>query len=259
MDESNWVGVWHGDCFEMMDQIEPQSVDAIITDPPYGTTALPWDQKLDLDAWWKAAGRVIKPSGVIVMFSAQPFTTDLINSNRKQFRYELVWRKSMASGFLDANRRPMRIHENILVFSQHYRRSNDGKRAAVTYNPQFTIGKPYKKGQRKIQAAHYSWTGDSPAKDYGDRRFPVDVLDFPNGNHNSLHPTQKPLDLLRWLVLTYTNPGEMVLDPFAGSGTTLVACKETGRRGLGIERDRNYWTISTNRLFTVVEDSRPSK
>ncbi|HAL17407.1 MAG TPA: hypothetical protein DCP32_11860 [Anaerolineaceae bacterium] len=163
MDENNWVGVWHGDCFEMMDQIEPQSVDAIITDPPYGTTALPWDQKLDLDAWWEAAGRVIKPSGVIVMFSAQPFTTDLINSNRKQFRYELIWRKSMASGFLDANRRPMRIHENIVVFSQHYRRSKDGKRAATTYNPQFTLGKPYKKNQQKIQTAHYNWEGVMPA------------------------------------------------------------------------------------------------
>jgi len=249
MEASSGISVWHGDCFEMMGRIEPQSVDAIITDPPYGTTALAWDHKIDLDAWWTAVARVIKPSGVIAMFSAQPFTTDLINSNRKWFRYELIWRKSIPSGFLDANRRPMRVHENILIFSQYYRKSNDGKRAALTYNPQFTIGKPYKKKQRKVQSAHYKWASESPARENEGRRYPVDVLDFPAGNYKSLHPTQKPLDLVRWLILTYTNPGELVLDPFAGSGTTLVACKETGRRGIGIERDDKYYQTIYQRLI----------
>ena len=104
------IEIWQGNCFELMGKIADQSVDAIITDPPYGTTRLEWDQKIDLAAWWEAAGRVIKPSGVIAMFAAQPFATDLINSNRKWFRYELIWRKSRAVGFLDANKRPLRAH-----------------------------------------------------------------------------------------------------------------------------------------------------
>lgn len=246
------IQVWHGDCFERMESIEAGSVDAIITDPPYGTTALPWDNKLDLEAWWQAAGRVIRPGGIIAMFSAQPFTTDLIQSNRKWFRYELIWRKSIPSGFLNAKRAPMRVHENIIIFSSEFKRSNNGKRAVRTYNPQFTIGKPYKKRASKTQSAHYNWQGENPAKINEGRRYPVDVLDFPHGNHNSLHPTQKPLELMRWLVLTYTNPGELVLDPFAGSGSTLAACCETGRRAIGIERDEGYIGVIQKRIENML-------
>jgi len=246
------ITVWHGDCFKWMENIEPKSVDAIITDPPYGTTALAWDNKLDLGVWWNAARRLIKPGGIIAMFSAQPFTTDLINSNRKWFRYELIWRKSIPSGFLNAKRAPMRIHENIIIFSSEFKRSNDGKRAARTYNPQFTIGKPYKKQASKIQSAHYNWQGENPAKINEGRRYPVDVLDYPHGNHNSLHPTQKPLELMRWLVLTYTNPGELVLDPFAGSGTTLAACLLAGRRAIGIERDEDYVRVINERIENIL-------
>lgn len=248
MDNNSEIIIWQGDCFELMQAIEPQSVDAIITDPPYGTTALSWDNKLDLGAWWESAGRVIKPGGIIAMFSAQPFTTDLINSNRKWFRYELIWRKSIPSGFLNAKRAPMRVHENIIVFSSQYKRSNDGKRAARTYNPQFTLGKPYKKRASKTQSVHYNWHGENPAKINEGQRYPVDVLDFPHGNHKSLHPTQKPLELMRWLVLTYTNPGELVLDPFAGSGSTLAACFETGRRAVGIEKEEKYIKTMQERI-----------
>jgi len=249
VENNDVIKIWQGDCFEWMETIESQSVDAIITDPPYGTTDLPWDKKLDLMAWWRAAGRVVKPGGVIAMFSAQPFTTDLIQSNRKWFRYELIWRKSMASGFLSAKIRPMRVHENIIVFSSQFKRSNDGKRAARTYNPQFTLGKPYtKKAGSGLKSAHYRFEGESLARTNEGRRYPVDVLDFPHGNHKSLHPTQKPLELMRWLVLTYSNAGELVLDPFAGSGSTLAACYETGRRAIGIEREGKYIETIQERL-----------
>ncbi len=251
MEANNDIQIWQGDCFELMQRIPDHTVDAIITDPPYGTTALPWDKKLDLDAWWTEAKRVIKINGIIAMFSAQPFTTDLINSNRKWFRYELIWKKSMAAGFLDANQRPMRIHENIVIFSQYFRRSNDGKRAATTYNPQFTLGRPYKQSGGAMRSKHYNWKGELPAKENDGRRYPVDVLDFPNGNHNSLHPTQKPLELVSWLVLTYTQPGELVLDPFAGSGTTLAACRQAGRRCIGMERMPDYVTTIERRLSEI--------
>jgi site-specific DNA-methyltransferase (adenine-specific) len=243
------IEIWQGDCFELMGKIADQSVDAIITDPPYGTTRLEWDQKIDLAAWWEAAGRVIKPSGVIAMFAAQPFATDLINSNRKWFRYELIWRKSRAVGFLDANKRPLRAHENILIFSRYFKRSNDGKRAASTYNPQFTLGKPYKKSGGLNHTAHYGKVIEQPARENDGRRYPVDVLDFASDNNaRSLHPTQKPLELVKWLVLTYTNAGELVLDPFAGSGTTLVACKYEDRCAIGIEQSEKHINVCLSRL-----------
>jgi site-specific DNA-methyltransferase (adenine-specific) len=243
------IEIWEGNCFELMDSIEANSVDAIITDPPYGTTALSWDKKIDLVAWWEHVARIIKPSGVIAMFSAQPFTTDLISSNRKWFRYELIWEKTAPMGFLDANQRPLRIHENILIFSQFFRRSNQGKRAASTYNPQFTIGKPYVKKRRAgHHTAHYDWTGEDHETVNTGTRYPVDVLHFSNRNHKSLHPTQKPIELLTWLVLTYTNPGELVLDPFSGSGTTLVTCQQNGRRAIGIEQDSNYIEVTKQRI-----------
>jgi site-specific DNA-methyltransferase (adenine-specific) len=247
------IDVWEGNCFEMMKSIPAKSIDAIITDPPYGTTALKWDKKIDLVAWWEAAESVIKDAGVVVMFSQQPFTTDLINSNRKHFRYEIIWRKDRPVGFLDANIRPLRAHENILVFSRNFRRSNDGKRAAATYNPQFTVGKPYRRKHQAQHTAHYGFVSKNDYETINPgRRFPVDVLDYPNRvGGKSLHPTQKNIDLVKWLVLTYTNLGELVLDPFAGSGTTLAASLETGRNAIGIEQDESYIKIIQTRIKDI--------
>lgn len=241
--------ITQGDAFQLMRELPPNSIDAIITDPPYGTTDISWDHRIDLVAWWLEADRVIKENGVIAMFSQQPFTTDLINSNRKHFRYELVWRKNCPVGFLDANIRPMRIHENILIFSKYFRRSNRGKRAASTYNPQFTLGKPYKSNGKALNTAHYGQTNSTKPKVNTGYRYPVDVLDYPSRTgEKSLHPTQKNLDLVKWLVLTYTNENEVVLDPFAGSGTTLLACQQTGREGIGFELSQEYCNIAIGRL-----------
>lgn len=229
-----------GDCFELLPAMQAGSVDAVITYPPYGTTDLPWDKKIDLPLFWELIKRVIKPGAVIVMFSQQPFTTDVINSNRKWFRYELIWRKTAPVGFLDVRYRPMRIHENILVFCEHYRRSNDGKRAAMTYNAQMVIGEPYKRNGRNRSSGHYRFVSDSREIVNTGTRHPVDVLDYPNRGGKSYHPTQKPVDLLEWLVKTYSREGELVLDPFAGAGATLLACKNTGRRVVGFEREEKY-------------------
>ena len=237
-----------GDCFEILPTMEAGSADAVITDMPYGTTNLSWDHKVDLVKFWDLIRHILKPGGVTVAFSQQPFTTDLINSNRRWFRYELIWRKTAPVGFLDANRRPMRIHENILVFCENFRRSNDGKRSAMTYNPQMTIGKPYSKRGGKNRAAHYSFYGPDREVVNRTERFPVDVLDFPNRGGPAYHPTQKPVDLLEWLVRTYTREGELVVDPFAGAGSTLVACKKTGRRGIGIDREEGYLIRANLRL-----------
>jgi site-specific DNA-methyltransferase (adenine-specific) len=215
-------------------------VDAIITDPPYGTTNLEWDHKIDLVRLWIEFKRLIKPGGVIVMFSAQPFATDLINSNRAWFRYEIIWKKTAPIGFLDANSRPMRLHENILVFCDTFRRSNDGKRAAMTYNPQMTIGKPYSKRAGNHRASHYKFERLDREVVNSGTRFPVDVLEVPNRSGKAYHPTQKPVELMEWLVRTYSHESELVLDPFAGGGSTLIACAKTGRRGVGIEREEKY-------------------
>ncbi len=234
------IQMLQGDCFDLVPAMEPGSVDAVITDPPYGTTDISWDKRVDLAAWWELIKRVIKPGGVIVMFSQQPFTTDVINSNRKWFRYELIWRKTAPVGFLDVKYRPMRIHENILVFCENYRGSNDGKRAALTYNAQMVVGEPYKRHGRNRRSNHYRFVGDEREIVNTGTRYPVDVLDYPNRGGKAYHPTQKPVDLLEWLVRTFTREGELVLDPFAGAGSTLLACGNTGRRGIGIEREEEY-------------------
>ncbi len=242
------IEIIQGDCFEVLAGMPAGSVDAIITDPPYGTTDLPWDKKIDLAKWWELARRLLKTGGVAAIFSAQPFATDLINSNRAWFRYELIWRKNAPVGFLDANRRPLRIHENIMVFCETYRRSNDGKRAAMTYNPQFTVGKPYTRKVRARKVNHYNFTSNEREVVNDGRRYPVDVLDFPNRGGPSYHPTQKPVEMMEWLVRTYTQPGELVLDPYAGAGATALACRNTGRRCLATEREAEYVRIMRERL-----------
>ncbi len=238
---------------ELMDNLIPHSIDTIITDPPYGTTRLAWDHAIDLDLFWDKANRAIKPNGVIVMFSQQPFTTRLINSNREHFRYELIWRKSSPVGFLDAKIRPLRIHENILIFCDHYRGVHNKLRSV--YNPQFTAGKPYVRTRSAgNRAEHYgNFTEQTTSVNEG-KRYPVDVLDYSNRTNKAdhYHPTQKPVDLMRWLVLTYTNPGDEVLDPYAGSGSTGVACALTGRSFVGYELDPHYAEVACARVQDVL-------
>lgn len=245
----------HGDCIELMNEIKDKSIDMILCDLPYGITKCEWDIPISLDSLWKQYKRIIKDNGAIVLFSAQPFTTDLIESNRKMFRYEIIWKKTTPSGFLNAKKMPMRIHENILVF---YKK-------APTYNPQMrksekhdTIGRTrYNSGNasqyNEFRKDNYEYTETG-------YRYPIDVIEFSNwngisfgkkvGNNGTItkHPTQKPVDLLEWLIRTYTNEGEIVLDNCMGSGTTGIACMRTKRQFIGIELHKCYYDASLERI-----------
>lgn len=238
----------NAECLEWMRQQPAGAFDAIIADPPYMTTNLHFDKApaLDWAAWWAQAWRVVKPSGVVVLFAADLFTVDLIQSQRANYRYRLVWEKTRATGFYDSNRRPLRSHEDVLVFAQ--------KPGAWTYNPQKTprIG-PDKSVLNKAANRSSHHGGAAPA-DYVDdgTRYPTSVVRFSSIETNQcLHPTQKPLDLMRWLVRTYTNPGETVLDCFAGSGSTLAACLLEGRSGMGCEMDAQYFAKAQARLQAI--------
>lgn len=222
--------IFQGDYRLGLAKLPDASVDLVLTDPPYGTTAIGWDTAPDLQEFWSIVNRVLKPEGVVVSFAAQPFTTDLINSNRKNYRYELIWHKSLAVGFLDAKIRPLRAHENIVVFAR--------KLKASTYNPQMGVGKPFK-GKQTGECAHYGQKRHHIADNKG-TRYPRSVLHYNNAGGVRMHPTQKPLELMKYLVRTYSNPGELVVDPFMGRGTTLMAAVETGRFAIGCEREREY-------------------
>ena len=229
--------LWQGECLELMKKIPDKSVDMILCDLPYGTTDCKWDKKININKLFYEYERIIN-GGVTALFSQQPFSTDLIQANRKHFRYEWIWEKSLALGFLMAKKRPLRKHENILIFSSKQ----------PVYHPQglIELKQPkIRKGQnRKVQiyresSGNYITTHTN---------YPVDILRFPNGNHKSFHPTQKPVPLLEYLIRTYTNEGETVLDNCMGSGSTGVACVNTNRNFIGIELDENYFRIARERI-----------
>lgn len=243
-----------GDCLERMKEIPDKSVDMILCDLPYGTTHLEWDKPIPFEPLWEQYNRVIKDNSAILLFSAQPFTADLINSNRKMFRYEWVWKKTVGLNFLNANRMPMRIHENICVFYKHLPTYRPQKTTKINQN----IGKTrFKKANRAKQY------GEVKAQDYKDNgtRYPCDVIEFSNwngviygNNKNAVkHPTQKPVPLLEYLIKTYTNEGETVLDNCMGSGSTGVACVNTERDFIGIELDENYFDIACKRIQEAKE------
>jgi site-specific DNA-methyltransferase (adenine-specific) len=224
----------HGDCLDEMQAIPDGSVDMVLTDPPYGTTACKWDSIISLEPMWEQLNRVIKSNGAIVVTASQPFTTTLISSNMKMFKYCWVWEKEQGVNFMLAKKQPMKVHEDILVFA---------KRQTI-YNPQMTIGKPYISGKgdsgevtgkvRKIQTRN---TGT---------RYPRSVQRV--NRETGKHPTQKPVALMEYLIKTYTNEGETVLDFAMGSGTTGVACRNTNRNFIGVELDPKYFEIAKKRI-----------
>ncbi len=229
-----------GDCLEFLGNIPAGTVDAIITDPPYGITDCDWDVPLSPSNYMGRFFEITKQNAAICVFGQQPFFTDLVNAARKYFRYEIIWRKSRPVGYLNAKKMPMRIHENIGIFYKQL----------PTYNPQFTAGRPYCR-QRSHDTPLYR--NHKPTTTVNDgKRYPVDVLDVPSitgaGDEKSKHPTQKPLKLILWLVKTFTCEGDLVLDPFMGSGTTGVACKMLGRNFIGMERDREFCKIARDRI-----------
>lgn len=236
----NDIELLQGDCLELMNGIEDNSVDMVLCDLPYGITRNKWDSIIPLDRLWEQYKRVIKDNGAIVLFSAEPFTSLLITSNIQWFRYDLIWSKTQGSDFLNANRKPLRSHENICVF---YKKQ-------PTYNPQKTEGKPYKAKSGETTSSNFEkYNGNHHTENKDGKRCPLSVLRF-SGEHNrgKQHPTQKPTDLLEWLIKTYTNEGETVLDNSMGSGSCGVACVNTKRNFIGIELDQGYFDIAKERI-----------
>lgn len=229
-----------GDCLELMKDIPPESIDMILCDLPYGTTNCRWDSEIPLEPLWEQYNRIIKEHGAILLFGQPPFSSRLVCSNLKMFRYEWVWHKPLPLGFLNANRMPLKATENISVFYKKL----------PTYNPQKTPGKPYDKGVRRPNnTTIYDNFKGSTNQDRIGQRYPVNVLTFTNADHtNPLHPTQKPVPLLEYLIKTYTNPGELVLDNCMGSGSTGVACVRTDREFIGIELDEHYFDVAKERI-----------
>lgn len=239
------IKLMQGNCLELMKQIPDKSIDMVLCDLPYNMTRNDWDCPFPLNHLWLEYDRIIKDNGAILLFGSGHFTVDLINTSDRcgvKWRYNLIWRKTTPTGFLNANRQPLRIHEDVCVF---YKKQ-------PTYNPQKTAGHA-----RKVSTAHHK-RNSKKTSDYGDyelksydstERFPTSVLTFATDKQKSaLHPTQKPVMLLEYLVKTYTNPGEVILDNCMGSGGTGVACVNTGRKFIGMELDPGYFTISENRI-----------
>lgn len=234
------INLMQGDCLERMKEIPDGSVDMVLADPPYGTTACKWDSIIPLEPMWEQLKRVIKPNGAIVMTASQPFTTTLIASNMKNYRHQWVWNKNNSAGFATAKIRPFAICEDVLVFG--YNR--------VNYYPQMTKGKMRKKGGYGASDNY----GIKPNVKYSDEYYPKNLLEFGNASQvGKVHPTQKPVALMEYLIKTYTNEGETVLDFSAGSGTTGVACVNTGRNFIGIELDPDYFAIAEKRIQDAVE------
>lgn len=236
------------DCLEGRREIPDSSVDLIVTDPPYGTTRNKWDKIVPFDKLWAEYKRVIKDSGAILIFSDGLFMAELMLSEPKLWRYNLVWDKVLTSGFLNANRMPLRQTEEVCVF---YKK-------APTYHPQKSKGR---KNHSKGRPAEYannnygSFNFQDNAEELGDLKHPTSLMTFPKPHPSvTIHPTQKPVDLIEYLIKTYSRPGDTVLDSFMGSGTTAVAAIRTGRNYIGFELDERYHAIAQERIAAEPEE-----
>ena len=236
-DDSIWL--MKGDCLERMKEIESGSVDMVLADVPYGTTQCKWDSVIPLAPMWEQLKRVIKPNGAIVMTASQPFTSILISSNIKMFKDCIVWKKNVASNFLNANRMHLKRHEDVCIFYS--------KQPA--FNKQLSNGEPYTQKRSGKDDTGECYGGISLRTDTNNEgtRNPVSVIEF--NRETGMHPTQKPVALMEYLIKTYTNEGETVLDFTAGSGTTGVAAQNLGRKFIGIEMDDHYFDVANGRIL----------
>lgn len=243
-----------GDCLELMKNIADNSVDMILTDPPYGTTACKWDSVIPFGPMWEQLNRIIKPNGAICLFGSEPFSSALRMSNIKHFKYDWYWKKSKPNGWQHAKNKPMTSIETISVFSlaPMGHKSILGNNR-MTYNPQGT----FSVGEKQISAVKHGRTMGARPNQAGKKYeamtgFPQNCLFYANINGTRcIHPTQKPVALLEYLIRTYTNEGETVLDFTMGSGSTGVACVNTGRKFIGIELDNGYFDIAKSRIEAV--------
>lgn len=249
LDENTMLG--QGDCLELMKSIPSGSVDLVLTDPPYGTTACKWDSVIPFEPMWAELKRIIKPNGAIVLFGSEPFSSTLRCSNLKMYKYDLVWEKSKGSNFVHAKYQPLKTHENILIFSKAG--SAQGSKTPMTYNPQMVDGAPYDKGfgHNKLEtlSSGLSKSTSIHLKNDSGLRYPRSVQYFKTAEmEGKFHPTQKPVALLKYLIKTYTQENETVLDFTMGSGSTGVAAKNLNRKFIGIELDQNYFEIAKKRI-----------
>ena len=239
-----------GDCLDELPKIFDKNIDLVLTDPPYGTTACKWDSVILFEPMWNQLKRVIKDNGCIALFGSEPFSSNLRMSNIKQFKYDWIWQKDNGTGFANAKKQPLRKYENISIF--YNKRS--------IYNPQMRIGKPYKiksgkrnKGTETLSGKKLQKNNKSNIASYyrlenhnNGTRYPINIIDFKR--ERGLHPTQKPVALLKYLIKTYSNENDTVLDFTMGSGSTGVACKNLNRNFIGIEKDENYYNIAKQRI-----------
>lgn len=243
------INLMQGDCLERMKEIKSGSVDMVLTDPPYGTTACKWDSIIPLEPMWQQLKRIIKPNGAIVMTASQPFTTTLISSNIKGYCYNWVWNKHFAGNFVQAKRQPLKDHEDVCVFSKNGKMPN-------YYPIKIIRDKPIKKGKNECEFGAVPLRGSckDKGKVYTDKNPTTgQSLDFNVRVDRGLHPTQKPVALMEYLIKTYTNENETVLDFTMGSGTTGVACVNLNRNFIGIELDEEYFKIAQDRINQIGE------
>ena len=246
------IELYLGDCLEIMKNIPDKSIDMILCDLPYGRTHNRWDTVLPFSELWEHYRRVIKENGVIALFSDGLFMAELMLSNKKMWKYNIVWDKILASGFLNANKQPLRVHEEIVIFYDKQ----------PIYNPQKVKGLPnHSKGKGKdsgYQNNNYNDIEFVDNKDIlGDMKHPKSILSFQKPHPSkSVHPTQKPVALLEYLIKTYTNEGDTVLDNCMGSGSTGVACKNTNRNFIGIEIEEKYFNIAKDRIYDAQNESK---
>lgn len=264
---NNRIKLLHGDCIELLPKIPDASVDAIITDPPYGTTKCDWDIPIPFDLMWKQYTRILKQSGVIIIFGSEPFTSELICSNKKMLREKLTWQKHRPSSIGNAKRMHLKYSEDIIVFSfgrniynpqMQPRTSNRVRQAQKGTSKQWrTNGNTSREVCFATQYAPRSW--DSFNADW---KYPSNILPFPavvsNSREKVNHPTQKPVSLLMYLIKTYTQEDALILDTFMGSGTTGVACINTGRKFIGMELDDNYFSIAKTRIENAIREKERS-
>jgi site-specific DNA-methyltransferase (adenine-specific) len=236
--------LFEGDCLELMPSIPDKSVDMILADLPYGTTACKWDSIIPLEPLWEEYKRIIKDNGAIVLTASQPFTTKLISSNYEMFKYEWIWEKTRPSNIFQAKRQPLRVHENVLIFSKN----------PTNYNPQKWIISDYFRDKRKTFNDHkhpengqFKGYVGKRKKDDGTRN-PQTVISFNSEWNKGMHPTQKPVKLFEYLIKTYTNENDLILDNTAGSGTTGVACYNLNRDCIMIEKEPEYCNIIKKRM-----------
>ena len=255
--------LYQGDCLEVMDKLieEGVKVDMILTDPPYGTTRCKWDNIIPFDEMWKMINGLIKPNGAICLFGIEPFSSNLRMSNIKNYRYDLIWEKEQGTDFGNANRKPLKAHENISIF---YKKQ-------PTYNPQFTKGKPYTDKRtnkremaiknNKLEHRNIIFTSETIPIENKGTRYPTTVIKVSREKRSmsGYHPTQKPINLLEWLIKTYTNEGDLVLDFTMGSGSTGVACMNLNRKFIGIEIDEKYFDIANERMRVASAKNRQKR